>query len=349
MRRARASSSATVVNGELVDENNRALVLTFDPGQLGPAAVGPRARAFDDPRSEGDRVVVVQHSSISADPRFDGVAVRNVEVSLRDNDTPGVYVTEVAPGTTAEDGRTLVIEGSRFGPLHRPPRRAARRSCQKRPGRGDDPREARPRRREPAGDRALEPRRALRDVAFAHSVDPLLSTTYYTIAFDATNWDDPVRVVVEARDDAAARGPADGRRSRSCATTTRPTLDGLATIDPTSDYVFPNLRSGTGRTDIEVHRRRDRRHRRDRERRRHARRAVRRRGVHGARRRRRYRSTTSDPAEHDEDARPGVGVDVAILTDGMVDVRRSAASPSRRATATRRSAASSPRGCSSAT
>ena len=70
--------------------------------------------AVDDPRSEGDRVVVVQHSTISDNDDFDGVAVRNVEVSLRDNDTPGVYVTEVTPGTNDEDRRTLVIEGSDF-------------------------------------------------------------------------------------------------------------------------------------------------------------------------------------------------------------------------------------------
>ena len=40
----------------------------------------------------GERVVVVQHSVISADPNFDGIAVRNVEVLLRDNDTPGLLI-----------------------------------------------------------------------------------------------------------------------------------------------------------------------------------------------------------------------------------------------------------------
>ena len=43
-----------------------------------------------------------QHSVISADAVFDGAAVRNVEVSVRDNDTPGLYVTEVEPGSTTE-------------------------------------------------------------------------------------------------------------------------------------------------------------------------------------------------------------------------------------------------------
>ncbi|MGH3372673.1 MAG: hypothetical protein ACRDPR_22025, partial [Nocardioidaceae bacterium] len=108
-----------VVNGQLVDESNRALVLTFGTNQFGPNGWDVRqwvyVYAVDDDRSEGDVVVVVQHSTISADPDFDAVAVRNVEVSLRDNDTPGAYVTEVTPGTDDEDGRTLVIEGFDFG------------------------------------------------------------------------------------------------------------------------------------------------------------------------------------------------------------------------------------------
>ena len=49
---------------------------------------------------------------ISTDARFDGTLVRNVEVTVRDNDTPGVLVQEIQPGTTIEDGRTVVIEGN---------------------------------------------------------------------------------------------------------------------------------------------------------------------------------------------------------------------------------------------
>ena len=92
------------VNGVLVDENNRALVLTFDRRRLGDTwddatqwvyvyAVGDSI----EPRSEGDRVVVIQHSTISDNRTSTRVAVRNVEVSVRDNDTPGVYVTGRRP------------------------------------------------------------------------------------------------------------------------------------------------------------------------------------------------------------------------------------------------------------
>ena len=61
---------------------------------------------------EGTRVVAVSHSVISTDARFDGTLVRNVEVSVRDDDTPGVTVQPVQPGTSVEDDRTVVIEGN---------------------------------------------------------------------------------------------------------------------------------------------------------------------------------------------------------------------------------------------
>ena len=74
--------------------------------------------APDDTRSEGDRIVVSQHTVISADTAFNGVDVRNVEVTVRDNDTPGILVTEIELGSYnpltkigTEDARSLVIEG----------------------------------------------------------------------------------------------------------------------------------------------------------------------------------------------------------------------------------------------
>ena len=105
-----------MVNGVLVDENNRALVLTFTDARDWNVKQCVYVYAVDDPRSEGDRVVVVQHAS-SRPTRLRRRAVRNVEVTVHDNDTPGVYVTQIAPGTTTEDKRTLVIEGTNFTPL----------------------------------------------------------------------------------------------------------------------------------------------------------------------------------------------------------------------------------------
>src|SRR6185503_13291630 len=103
-----------IVNGVLVDENGRAVVLTFLGGGAGNWATPQRVYLFapDDPRSEGERIVVTQHSVISANPLFDRARVRNVEVMVRDNDTPGVMVTPVQLGTTIEDRGTIVVEGS---------------------------------------------------------------------------------------------------------------------------------------------------------------------------------------------------------------------------------------------
>ena len=100
-----------VLNGVPTQIDNRAVVLTFNHTNWN-VAQNVFVFAPDDDRSEGDRVVVTQHSVISNVPEYDAVDVRNVEVQVRDNDTPGVYVTEVEPGTNVEDGRTLVIEGA---------------------------------------------------------------------------------------------------------------------------------------------------------------------------------------------------------------------------------------------
>ena len=81
------------VNGQLVDENNRALVLTFGTNELGPNGWDEKqwvyVYAVDDLRSEGDVVVVVQHSTISTDVNFDAVAVRNVDRAVYDGHLAG--------------------------------------------------------------------------------------------------------------------------------------------------------------------------------------------------------------------------------------------------------------------
>jgi hypothetical protein len=106
------------VNGEERDIPNRAVVLVFDESNWDQDQE-VFIYAPDDDRSEGDRVVVSQHTVISGDDRFDGAAVRNVEVAVRDNDTPGVRVTQIEKGSYneitgefVEDDRTLVIEGT---------------------------------------------------------------------------------------------------------------------------------------------------------------------------------------------------------------------------------------------
>ncbi|HSO01714.1 MAG TPA: hypothetical protein VLS46_04250, partial [Gaiellaceae bacterium] len=216
-----------VVNGDPTDVPQRALVLVFTAANWNVDQY-VYVFAVDDPRSEGDRVVVAQHSVISEDDRFDGTRVRNVEVSVRDNDTPGVFVTEVEPDTNVEDRRTLVIEGGTFGVDYT--------------GRDDDllielakaPQ---------VGDVIVvrieldaESQQAIQlfDKGSAgrfqqHIAD---SSTHYTITFTHLDWDAPVRVGVKARYDSRREDPQTAvlRFSRDASTT-----------DSDGDYVFPNL------------------------------------------------------------------------------------------------------------
>ena len=66
--------------------------------------------AVDDEAQEGDRTVAISHSVIAPDPAdrtagFDGAAVRNVEVLVRDNDVPGVTIIQVTPAPTPRTAR----------------------------------------------------------------------------------------------------------------------------------------------------------------------------------------------------------------------------------------------------
>jgi len=62
-------------------------------------------KAVDDGRNEGERVYAISHSSQSADASFNHVAIKNVRVTVQDNDKPEVIVT----GTGHAD---LVLEGT---------------------------------------------------------------------------------------------------------------------------------------------------------------------------------------------------------------------------------------------
>src|SRR5262249_31759384 len=98
------------VDGVPTQVDDRSIVLHFTPGNW-KVDQAVYVYAPEDNRAEGDRVVVTQHSVISGDANFDGVDVRNVEVTVHDDDTPGISIKQVQKGTTIEDGRTLVIEG----------------------------------------------------------------------------------------------------------------------------------------------------------------------------------------------------------------------------------------------
>ncbi|HET9217470.1 MAG TPA: Calx-beta domain-containing protein, partial [Terriglobia bacterium] len=217
-----------VVNGQAVDVPQRSVVLKFTAANW---QVDQTVNLFavDDTRSEGDRFVVVQHSVISDDARFDATDVRNVEVEVRDNDTPGVYVTEVQPGTSMEDGRTVVIEGDSTTQL-------TDQVLVQLATQPEDDVVVRLFLNE-SSDEAIR-------VLNVNGVSRMFQGAdgYWRIRFDQSNWDSPVRVGIQARDD----------MTREDAATAIISFQRDAVLTEDDNYIFPNLRSGTGLLDIEV-------------------------------------------------------------------------------------------------
>ncbi|WP_392533892.1 DUF4347 domain-containing protein [Nostoc sp. C117] len=86
---------------EVVD--NRSVVLVFDSSNWNQQQT-VYVLADDDNFAEGERVVTVSHSVASQDATFNQAAVKNVEVTVLDNDQPGLIINE-------SNGGTLVLEG----------------------------------------------------------------------------------------------------------------------------------------------------------------------------------------------------------------------------------------------
>ncbi|MCB1998993.1 MAG: LEPR-XLL domain-containing protein, partial [Rhodoferax sp.] len=113
-----------VRNGDPVTERNRAVVLVFDSTNWNVAQT-VHVAAANDGQEEGKRVVAVSHAvqvavidaaAASAADRqatiasYHGVKVRNVLVTVIDNDAAGIVLTENR--TDAYDNGTLVLEGA---------------------------------------------------------------------------------------------------------------------------------------------------------------------------------------------------------------------------------------------
>ncbi|MCK5191706.1 MAG: hypothetical protein KAR12_16810, partial [Methylococcales bacterium] len=99
------------VNQNIESVPARALVLRFDASNWNQAQF-VHLHGVEDSLAEGERVVTVNHSvavnsAASAEDRaiFNQAAVRNVEVTIQDNDAPGLLITET-------DSQTLVLEGN---------------------------------------------------------------------------------------------------------------------------------------------------------------------------------------------------------------------------------------------
>src|SRR5213075_1368201 len=90
---------------------NRTLVLVFDSTNWQQDQT-VWVTAVDDKLAEGPRVVTISHTVIAPnDPGYDNVAVRNVEVTVLDNDMPGLTITPLDAAGNA-DTSTVVIEGT---------------------------------------------------------------------------------------------------------------------------------------------------------------------------------------------------------------------------------------------
>ena len=222
------------INGVPTQINNRAIVLTFTKDNWNlPQSV--YVYAPDDPRSEGDRVVVIQHSVISNVAKYDAVDVRNVESTIIDNDTPGVRVTEIDPTTGLEDFRSLAIEGTSGGvnateltdaflvQLARAPEASDTIVVRLRLANGDD-----------------------KAVEMFDGGSGRFNPVTRTIAFTADNWNTGVRVNIRAINDAVGEDPETAviYFERDASTNDSNGVPG--------DYVFPNLRSGPEYLVVEV-------------------------------------------------------------------------------------------------
>ncbi|MBD2412394.1 hypothetical protein FACHB389_10860 [Nostoc calcicola FACHB-389] len=86
---------------EVVD--NRSVVLVFDSSNWDQQQT-VYVLGDDDNFAEGERIVTVSHSVTSQDATFNKAAVKNVEVTVLDNDQPGLIINE-------SNGGTLVLEG----------------------------------------------------------------------------------------------------------------------------------------------------------------------------------------------------------------------------------------------
>src|SRR5262249_49558813 len=108
------------LNGVATSVPNRTLVLAFDaPSWQTDQTVW--VTAVDDQAAEGPTTVTISHSVVAPNdrfdphnptaPYFDNIAVRNVQVTVLDNDQPGVVITPL-DNVGNPDTSTVVIEGT---------------------------------------------------------------------------------------------------------------------------------------------------------------------------------------------------------------------------------------------
>ena len=196
--------------------------------------------AVDDTRAEGTRIVTASHSVIQPTCKqddlkncYDHAVVRNVEVTVYDNDQPDVLITQLDPNTGKPDNNTIALEGwgsdTSADPDPTPARETERRHVRdlagELPGLGlrrDRPRaerqRARPDARLPDEHRSALPCHAGDAAAPSDPTDCSANGTTYSVTFDATNWFEPVIVDRPRRATTSRRRTRTTRRSRTRST-----------------------------------------------------------------------------------------------------------------------------------
>jgi hypothetical protein len=163
----------------------RAITLVFTPANWNIAQT-VTVQAVDDAFGEGDRTVVISHYATAAnvaDKAFDRAAVRNVEMLVRDNDRTGLILTEVLPGTSTEDGRSLVLEGDAT------------------PAAVEDEILVELTKAPAAGKNVVVQVVWVDTEVLVSSSDGRFSATTKLITFTPANWNSPVRLLVKAKQD----------------------------------------------------------------------------------------------------------------------------------------------------
>jgi hypothetical protein len=187
------------VNGSDRPTPQRAIVLVFSTDPTSPnyylLAHPVYVFAVDDTLAEGDRVVISAQSVISRDPGFDHATVRNVEVKVVDNDQADVLVTP-RDAAAQPDNTTIVLEGSSTAPVTEVTDRIDVQLA-----------------KEPTGDVVVRVAPSDGRVCLAGTgvtaADPScpVGGTTYTIRFTAATWNNPVQILVRARNDFVAQDP----------------------------------------------------------------------------------------------------------------------------------------------
>jgi Ca2+-binding RTX toxin-like protein len=177
-----------------------ALVLTFDNANWNSWQTVD-VRAVDDTLAEGERLVVVSHSTASADSTFDQAAVTNLKVTVRDDDRAGLIINE-------SDNKTLVLEGDATTGIFDSYDVSLTRA--------------------PLFETTVTVQLTHDSQVVLSSLDTRFNAVTETITFRHDNWNDPITIDVAANDDGDSENRVISKISHTVS---------AATTDPTFDFV----------------------------------------------------------------------------------------------------------------